>query len=88
MKFYEVSEPYYALLKAENVEAAIKEYTQTVGEDDGTLKDEIKEVHPYNAILNYGRGKSEDGEEVSVKELFDDLISPEPMLLLIDGSLL
>ena len=88
MKFYEVSEPYYALLKAENIEEAIKEYTDTVGSDDGTLKDEIKEVHIYDAVLKYGRGKSEDGREISVNELFNDLISPEPMTLLIDGSLI
>ncbi|MES9726294.1 hypothetical protein ABWK34_18315 [Bacillus safensis] len=44
MKFYEVNEPYYALIKAKNDENAMTIYTDVVADDDGGLSEEITEV--------------------------------------------
>ncbi|WP_156060340.1 hypothetical protein [Bacillus altitudinis] len=88
MKFYEVNEPYYALLKAKNDENAMTIYTDVVADDDGGLSEEITEVTEAYATIIYSRVNGEDNNVIPVKEVLDHLTNEEEMVLVIDGSLL
>ena len=88
MRFYEIHDPYYALIMARNEEEAMKIYTETVADDDGTLRDEIELVSRDYALLRISRAPGEDKELIEYKELLDSLNSNEPQLFIIDGSLI
>jgi hypothetical protein len=87
MKFFEIYSPYYALIKAKSVNEAINLYVEGVADDDGTLKDEIKEVDRDYALARYSRGKSEDGKLIPLEEVLEDFSNDDSMVLLIDPAL-
>lgn len=88
MNFYEVYDPYYALILARNEDEAYKLYTDTVADDEGNLSEEIKLVDHRYGIVKFSRCKSEDGELLKISEILKGLKSDKPKLLVIDGSLL
>ncbi|WLF28849.1 MULTISPECIES: hypothetical protein [Bacillus] len=88
MKFYEVHDPYYALIKAKNEENAMTIYTDTVADDDGSLSEEITEVTEAYATIIYSRVNGEDNNVIPVKEVLEHLTNEEEMVLVIDGSLI
>lgn len=88
MKFYEVHDPYYALIMATNEEEALEFYANNIAEDDGDLLDGIEEVSRDYAVIRFSRAKSEDGKEVDQMELLATLTSEDSQLLVVDGALL
>lgn len=88
MKFYEVNEPYYALIKAKDDENAMTIYTDVVADDDGGLSEEITEVTEAYAAIIYSRVNGEDNNVIPVKEVLEHLTNEEEMVLIIDGSLI
>jgi hypothetical protein len=88
MKFYEIHYPYYALLKAESKEEALKLYVEAVCDDDGTLSQELKEVERDYALVMYSRAKTEDGKYIPAPLVLKDVREDESKVLLIDGALL
>lgn len=88
MRFYEVHDPYYALIMASDENEAMKIYTEVVADDDGTLKDEIEMVSRDYALLRISRAPGEDKEFIDYKDLLDLLDSGEPQVFIIDGSLI
>ncbi|MCY7680166.1 MULTISPECIES: hypothetical protein [Bacillus] len=88
MKFYEVHDPYYALIKAKTKENAMTIYTDVVADDDGELSEEITEVTEAYATILYSRVNGEDNNVIPVKEVLEHLTNEEEMVLIIDGSLL
>ncbi|ANB66164.1 putative yosH (plasmid) [Anoxybacillus sp. B7M1] len=87
MKFYEVHEPYYALVKARDKDEAIKLYTELVA-DDGSLHEETKEVSRDYALIRFGRALGEDKELMPVEKVIDEFNDEQNNILLIDGSLI
>ncbi|QNP18257.1 hypothetical protein H9S87_18970 (plasmid) [Bacillus pumilus] len=55
MNFYEVNEPYRALIKAKSKPRGMQLYTETVANDDGTLDANMKEVSSIYAAVWYSR---------------------------------
>lgn len=90
MKFYEIIEPYWALIKAPNEDEAIEEYVRVVADDDVNqpLSEEIKEVDRDYAVARFSRVLTEDGGEVPLDELLASIRSEETSVLAMDGSLL
>jgi hypothetical protein len=86
MKYFEIHSPYYALVKAETVEKAIEIYVEQVADDDGTLREEIKEVD--YALIQFARSESEDGDFMPVSETLDKFHREKSEVLLIDSGLL
>ncbi|MCL7873826.1 hypothetical protein [Bacillus altitudinis] len=87
MKFYKVNDPYYALIKANTKENAIKLYIDEVAEDKGDLY--MKEVSAINAALTYGIALGDTDEaEITKLEMIENLESEEERVLLMDGGLL
>ncbi|MEC1393673.1 hypothetical protein P9D26_10035 [Bacillus velezensis] len=88
MKYFEVSDPYYALIKAYSKEKAMKLYTKEVADDDGELSDEMTEVGQVYAAIRQGRAPGEDEEFMPFKQVLEEISNDEEMVLLIEGSLL
>lgn len=87
MKFYEVHNPYYSLLKAENAEAAQKRYIEHVADDDGSLVGEMKEVDRDYALVRFALAPEENIKLVPVGEVIEQFLCQENEILIIDGSL-
>lgn len=88
MKFFEVRAPYYALIKANTKERALKLYTETVADDAGELSDEMREVGQVYAAIKHGRAPGEDKELVPFDQALEEISNDEEMVLIIDGGLL
>ncbi|WP_242730274.1 hypothetical protein [Bacillus altitudinis] len=89
MKFYKVTKPYYALIKAQSKENALKLYTDEVADDEGgLLAEDMYEIDELEAGKLHGRTIGEGGEKLTANEVIDDLASNEEMVLSQDGSLL
>lgn len=88
MKYFEIHDPYYALIKAHDQDEAIKVYTEYVAEVDGTLHEEIREVDRDYALVSYSRGATEDNEEVLIPEILEIFQSEKSAVLLIGRDVL
>ncbi|MED5050193.1 hypothetical protein P9738_00150 [Bacillus siamensis] len=88
MKFYEINNPYYALLKAEDKAEAEEIYNTSVANIDGYENfqdEEINEVSRDYALSEYKRVMKEHGaSEYLTMETFN---VPASETLLWDGSL-
>lgn len=85
MKFYETHEPYYALIKARNIERAMEIYNNDVADDGDELK--ISEITQTYAAIRHSRTLGEDGKPLSVKEVLEDITNDNEMVLGRDGNL-
>lgn len=89
MNFYEIHDPYYALIKANNDEEAVEKYIEVVAGEESEFESLIEECEPVSKDYAFERFTSapcEDG-----KQLIENLKyfnSDEVEILLIDGSLL
>lgn len=86
MRYFEVLDPYYALLKAEDKERALLEYNASVAHLDDT--DKIYEVPENYALIKFSQVTGEDKKLVDPKIVVKDLEDDKIYLLVIDGSLL
>ncbi|QHC13018.1 hypothetical protein [Bacillus velezensis] len=89
MKFYEINDPYYALLKAEDKAEAEKIYIENVADTDdydNFQDEEINEVSRDYALSEYKRVMKKYGETDHhlIMETFN---VPAGEMLLWDGSL-
>ncbi|KAA6450973.1 hypothetical protein [Bacillus swezeyi] len=80
MKYYEIHEPYYALIAAEV-------YVEAVADDDGTLKENIQEVSREHAFGCVWNSALKNKPELSVSKFMRDFDERKNDWLLIDGSL-
>ena len=88
MKYFEVNEPYYALIKAPSKKRALEIYTETVSEDDdGTLREEMMEVNRDYALVKFSRVKGENEEVAPIIKTLETFNNDEAELLLVDSSL-
>ncbi|WP_107951325.1 hypothetical protein [Lysinibacillus parviboronicapiens] len=85
-RFFEFSEPYYALIMATSKEEAKKVYVENVADDEGDL--EFTEVNDYYAVARFAYGKGEDGKQPPFNEILEQLKGNQSELLLIDASLI
>lgn len=91
MKFYECTNPYYALIKAEDTGEAVQLYIESVAgdtEESADIEEELKEVSRDYALVKFSRSPGEDGKTVCIKETLEDFNSEKNSVLLIDGSLI
>lgn len=88
MKFFEVSNPYYSLIKANTKEKAMELYTKNVADDEGELNDEMTEVGGVYAAMRHARAPGEDKELLPLEEALKEITSDDEMVLLIEGNLL
>ena len=89
MKYFEVNEPYYALIKAPSKKRALEIYTETISEDDdGTLSEEMMEVNRDYALVKFSRVKGENGEVAPIFKVLETFKNDEAEMLFVDSSLI
>lgn len=92
MKFYEIKEPYFALIVAEDEKQCLKLYKDIVCdvEDEKEFLDDMKTIDKYEAFKMLAKSRIEDGGELGAEEAFNQLENLETNgeVLLIDSGLL
>ena len=92
MKFYEVKDPYYALIAAEDEKQCLKLYKDIVCEveDEKEFFDDMKTIDKYEAFKMLAKSRIEDGGELGAEEAFNQLekLEEKGEVLLIDGGLI
>lgn len=91
MNYYEITNPYYALIKAQNENEATKLYIEFVAGDDSEFDDLLKEVElvpEYYASARYARTVGEDKESIPLNEILEDLRNDDSQVLIIDSALI
>jgi len=89
MRFFEVTQPYYALLKAKNPESTRQIYTKIVeGVQPLTLDEmlEMKEVPVEYASVVYSRSRTKEAREIPLDAVVQALTNRIEMILTVDGS--
>lgn len=90
MKFYEIHDPYYALIKATDKAEAEKVYIQGVADTDdydNFQDEEIREVERDYALVKFSQSRGVDGELASYTYISENFNNPEAEVLIWDGSL-
>lgn len=92
MKFYEIKDPYYALIAANDEKQCLKLYKDIVCkvEDEKEFFDDMKTIDKYEAFKMLAKSRIEDGGELGAEEAFNQLENLEENgeVLLIDGGLI
>ncbi|KYD05340.1 hypothetical protein [Bacillus atrophaeus] len=89
--FFEINEPYFALIKAENKAEAEKIYNETVADTDeyeNFQEEEINEVSRDYALIECTKAGDGKGNLKSTKFIIETFNKPESEILIMDGSLL
>lgn len=88
MKFFEVSDPYYALIKANTKEDAIKTYIEGVADDEENLSKEMQEVSLEHAVKAYIHRTGFEQGFFFKDEITNHLKGREEGIVVMDGHLL
>ncbi|MDN3201513.1 hypothetical protein P0E66_10295 [Enterococcus faecalis] len=92
MKFYEIKDPYYALIAAEDKKRCLELYKDIVCkvEAEKEFFDDMKTIDKYEAFKMLAKSHIEDGGELGAEEAFNQLENLEASgeVLLIDSGLL
>ncbi|WP_108490821.1 hypothetical protein [Bacillus velezensis] len=88
MKFFEVSDPYYALIKANTKEKAMKLYTEGVADDEENLSKEMQEVSLEHAVKAYIHRTGFEQGFFFKDEITNNLKGREEGIVVMDGHLL
>ncbi|EQA5424184.1 hypothetical protein ACX35C_003053 [Enterococcus faecalis] len=92
MKFYEIKEPYFALIAAKDEKQCLKLYKDIVCEveDEKEFFDDMKTIDKYEAFKMLAKSRIEDGGELGAEEALNQLENLETNgeVLLIDSGLL
>lgn len=94
MRFFEINNPYFAIVAAENEEKCIGFYEEVVCdvEDKEYFMASMKELEKPDAVTKVANTVSEEtgkpvGSEEAEVQVFDCINDNEPTLLAVDGSL-
>ncbi|MDU2083662.1 MAG: hypothetical protein E7E90_10095 [Staphylococcus epidermidis] len=92
MNFYEIKDPYYALIAAEDEKQCLELYKDIVCEveDEKEFFDDMKTIDKYEAFKVLAKSRIEDGGELGAEEAFNQLENLEANgeVLLIDRRLI
>lgn len=82
MKYFEFSEPYYALIKANDEKTALKKYDDLIADKNNVSVQEVSKDYAYGRFFNALVGIR---PSIRIKELKDLFIKND--ILLVDGNL-
>ena len=92
MKFYEIKEPYFALIAAEDEKQCLKIYTENVSdvEEEEIFYTEMRTIDKYEAFKMLAKSHTEEGDKTGAEEAFNQLenLEEDGEVLLIDGGLI
>lgn len=91
MNYYEILEPYYALIKAKDDVEAVNFYIETVAgyeEEFDTIHENCNPVPEYYAAARFSRATGVEDKLIDFEEIIDVLESGRNEVLLMDGALI
>ncbi|WP_080481701.1 hypothetical protein [Bacillus subtilis] len=88
MKFFEVCDPYYALIKGNTKENAMKIYIEGVADDEGNLSKEMQEVSLDHAVKAYIHRTGFEQGYFFKDEISNNLKDREEGVIVMDGHLM
>ncbi|MCY8056494.1 hypothetical protein [Bacillus inaquosorum] len=88
MKFFEVCDPYYALIKGYTKEDAMKIYIKEVADDEGDLSKEMQEVSLEHAVKAYIHRTGFEQGYFFKDEISNNLKDREDGVVVMDGHLM
>ena len=91
MNYFEINEPYYALLKAENVEEATKKYVEVVAGDEEErplIANNFEEIDRDYAFVKFARCLDESNGILPITQVVDDFNYAKSEVLIMDSTLL
>jgi hypothetical protein len=91
MNFYELNDPYYALIAAEDKGEAVQLYIANVAgdmEESQEIAEELNEVNRDYVLTKLRRTPGENGENISENDVTEEINSKTSRVILIDGSLI
>lgn len=88
MKYFEIVAPYYALIAADDREKAASVYVETLADDDGTLRDNTKEVGHLYALAAYCKNVGRNQPYITVEKAIKNFENRKNDILLTDGDLI
>lgn len=89
MKYFEINDPYYAIIKARTRKEAIRVYEEHVADDeDNKLREDIHEISRDYALVHFARGTGEDMKMIKPWELLEEFNDDTPGILLVTSELL
>ncbi len=92
MKFYEMKEPYFALIAAKDKKQCLELYKDIVCEveDEKEFFDDMKTIDKYEAFKMLAKSHTEEGDKTGAEEAFNQLenLEEDGEVLLIDSGLL
>lgn len=86
IRFFEIDNPYYALIKAKNPVDAKRIYNEIVADLDDL--DEVKEVSEVYALAKFSQAPGENRELIDVGTVVKEFYDPNTKVLIMDGSLI
>lgn len=86
MNYYETEEPFYSLIVANNTKEALDLYRKMYGDNDDPEK--FNELSREEALHRIASAKTEDGDNLTYKEVKEDLEAKVPTMLLVYGDIL
>ncbi|MCD5092430.1 hypothetical protein IV404_07765 [Enterococcus faecalis] len=92
MYFFEINDPYFAVIAAQDEERCLEIYTEVVSDvdDEESFYADMKTIDKYEAFKMLAKSRIEDGGELGAEEAFNQLenIEENGEVLLIDGCLI
>ncbi|MGC6586181.1 hypothetical protein ACPV3A_14585 [Paenibacillus sp. Dod16] len=86
MRYFEIHDPYYALIKADIKEEAIQVYDTYVADSDSEIV--VEEISRDSALVKFARGKNNGViEMVSEREIIEEFNRDQADILLITSEL-
>ncbi|EPH71485.1 hypothetical protein D929_02199 [Enterococcus faecalis 02-MB-P-10] len=89
MNFYEIKDPYYALIAAKDKEECFKVYREVVSDIEGkeTFYADLKNIDTLEALKILADAYQEDGTLIGLSEAFEQIenVNEQGELLVIDG---
>lgn len=85
MKYFEIHEPYAALIKARSKYEAISVYNEHVADADTDT--EVEEISRDKALIRFSRGMDEDRKLSKEKEIIERFNQEQADVLLITSEL-
>ncbi|MCY8890265.1 hypothetical protein P8918_14105 [Bacillus spizizenii] len=85
--YYEIVDPYYALIKAESTKEAMEIYNEYVADIAGINEKDVYPVPRDYALARFVRSTGEDGKLVPIDKALAEFYSPKSDILLFPKEL-
>lgn len=91
MHFFEINNPYFAVIAAQDEERCLEIYTEVVSDvdDEESFYADLKTIEDYEALKILADAYKEEGTQIGLAKVFEQIenIGEQGELLVMNGSL-